>query len=623
MEACPRNPIAGFTRVIPPPLPVVISVDEIMEDVNHNLSTYSGVTEACPRDPNAGVAGEMISPPLPMITSVDKMLEGVNHDQLHAAVLEHMRWRTTKSGCVLDQRFQETLSSTSALLFVEPAAALSSSLYFRLLLLVFGGLCMLDAVQTGRAWSAYGVSSWKLVRLRIHPAYMSSGLSLSALSGTVELLGGNCSVVSTSVVAAPLKAMSEIVVANSSTQIIMDGFSVDLSSLDGRNSGVPFVIEGSNNETEGWRTIGQTSAMRKLAHGIRFVEGGGAFGANMGPTTFGLEAPWPLFLETALQSLLLVCCSFVTLAVDHLELFSSNPLAKKYYMQPLFCTILALNQLAAGIGYLSVGTITLESHNRKSLSLAAFAPLCFSVIYALVGVAAYHATNGLFVSWAALAALAVLVRVVEDCSLLNDCGNLQSNPPLACLIILGMSLMCEGLKWRIVSATVREARLDKSRLNVRCRRVLSRDKETLHALDALVDKLQVAAAKEDQTRHFNGRRLARPREGSSDLLGFDEAAFTLQTQRNRKISRHWSFWFKGRDLGPGTVDRDSPVQSLDQLYAPHPTSPPHRPPRPSHPPSPHLPHSRSLTDVCKCPRVTSVQVARPSPQALGHYFFYW
>jgi hypothetical protein len=167
------------------------------------------------------------------------------------------------------------------------------------------------------------------------------------------------------------------------------------------------LVKGSHGSTGAdWYLLGQSTAMRKVCSGVRFLDEDDERLKLDGAASHDLRSPWPLYVESAMATLLLC---LACLLVSFLGLRRRHTLAKRTL--PIIALALAANCLVAGGGYLLLGL------RRESL-----APLVDAALY-LALFSALLAAEELFFKALALAAAAGLTAcALHDCVVFRDQG---------------------------------------------------------------------------------------------------------------------------------------------------------------------------------------------------------
>ena len=455
---------------------------------------------------------------------------------------------------MLDHKLSDpnSLLDLEALQFLHPVTACINRLWFQILMMVFSLLLFIDAYETSKTFSSYGTSTFKSYKLQMQ-VYGSSSLnaslvkSIPTFQGNLTFLQGDCPVSSLNFTFTP----SSLNIASISFVDVLEinGFSLSLSdSIHNLTATVGFhiLLKGSMDvhplQDWSWSPVGQATDLRKVCRGVRFLDTENANLFLTGHADFDLRAPWPLFVESTMSSLLLcVGCSWVAL----LGFRRHHALARAGLLTTLVA--LAANAAIASVGYVLLGLL------RESI-----APIFDVCIFSLLAMAVL-AEELFFKALVALAGVGLLGCYVQDCLAFSDCSYLTMESPrpsqflcfaavgLAFLALRKLDLIC-AVGAVVADAAGREAQW------AALRKLPGAD-DTLRCL-AAATALMTAACRPGESRQYN--RLRR-REPLSDTASGSAPPPPTTTSEDGSVE--WP-----ESTVAGTADRSLPVASLDQLY---------------------------------------------------------
>ena len=344
-----------------------------------------------------------------------------------------------------------------------------------------------------------------------------------------------------------------------------DGFSVKLNnSLT--PAGVSFVIEGSNNGTGRWVTVG-SSRFRRVRSGIRYLSG--EIHPDRGQENLILDhrAPWPLVFEESwvqlLSGLFLICVS-VGGAAGKIE--------RCWTIMIDFLFFVGLNLLIVAVGNLSLGLA------REAFFPASMAASLWSYL-AIISYSQRHLRRGLIAQ-----GLSVLIcRSFNECVLFEDCGFLPESIEIVTLVTVFGSTVSVLVSRHVVSRAIRDVQADRVEYNRAWHPVVSRPshRRMLKELQKVTAQLARACpshgARQLDRRHgarsasvtanggFFSISGAQPAFLRAGVEGFQALIFALATPfRGRSVVVPVEQFQRGV---PGTCDEFRPIRCLGRLYS--------------------------------------------------------
>ncbi len=382
------------------------------------------------------------------------------------------RWQTSFRWDSLSSQMQEypdtvCTNKSVLMLMVEPLEALLHSPWCQLLMLLVGGYLVAEGASIIMAFGKYGIVHFAAYRLTLQGGMQNS----SAVSGFTLLYRG-CPVLHRSL--SPFEIMFPEAVA-------MDGFHLRTNSS---NPGPgPFRLEGSPDDGVTWLLIGAPNP-RLTLRGVRFVPGDGA---DPSRTVFDHRPPWTLGVACGAHILAGLALCTAAAAVPIASAISRRAAAGcdlLLRLRPGRCAA----ALAAGLAALEAARLGRVEQWRDAFQPAAMCAVCCAAAAAFL-LAGRHLPlriTAVSIAWAA-------VRVVDDCAVFSDCGNLTDNPPYPAAAALLASLAIELAAARAARAARVAAAGDQRRYaaawdNVRCR-----ESAALQRLASAADGLAAAA----------------------------------------------------------------------------------------------------------------------------------
>jgi hypothetical protein len=324
-----------------------------------------------------------------------------------------------------------------------------------------------------------------------------------------------------------------------------DGFILTFPDTDVGGLPVPFSLQSSADAGVTWATVGAPE-FRWTANGIRVLGGAAPLAAR--ELRFDLRPPWPCLEQNVLEPAVIAAGLICAAAFGALR---QSARAKAAVLCALW--LLAAGSVAAAAGFAAAGA-----------PREAFAPATAALAYAPLA-ALLRRSEPLFLD--ACAALGLLciaaARLVADCAVFADCGNLAHAPPIGAALVAALAALYTVLRARSVAEALRGLRQLRGPCDAEWRRVLAQPGAVpaLHELADLALRARRACAREPPPRQHN--RLLPAGAGATVLAGDAPAAALPRLQGSAYFDEP-----APPDSGDAaTADLDRPVRSLDQLYA--------------------------------------------------------
>jgi hypothetical protein len=515
-------------------------------------------------------------------------------------------WRATRPGDVLDDLMSLSKNvkdrKEDSTRFISPLQFCIEKQIFQVILIVLSGLLLYNAYAVLSNVPAYSQSQNREYLLNFSlaaggPDHFAADWCL------LTLLRKGC--------AAASKYLPVSHEANTKSSFvgpillplptIMDGFEVkiSLSAMDSANAtfaaGLLLLASADGGTT--WSVAG-SSTLRYLPGGARFLSPEPVPWPRAESGKWLLRAdfrpPWPAVAEPALGSGL---AGVGLLAIAVLGVLGRPASGSRACCW--LCLLLAANSLTAAAALAAGGG-----------GRAAFRPLAEAALLAYVGAGLlFRGGERLFFGrLLAAAAAAVLVRVIDDCALHADTGNLAASPPAAALAAAAWAAVFLLRNEAFLRHCVAAVAADRARHDAEWARLQSDPVElaALAELEAVCQGLADTCAHLPRARQLNRPRIrivglmqaggapplpppaevatstgaASAAASDADAAGADsiaERSRAGQWQRGRRSSTleqlhtflRWDARdedFESRNTVPGRADESSPVTSLDQLF---------------------------------------------------------
>ena len=359
----------------------------------------------------------------------------------------------------------------------------------------------------------------------------------------------------------------------------MDGFEIELPSVSEpvTTASAGVLLLALSDDGNSWSVAG-SSTLRYLALGARFLTPTPVPWQRTADVTFlriDFRPPWPTVAEPAVSSALGGIGLLVMAALG----VAGRPATGRRTCIWL-CSLLAINSIAAAAALVIGG----------AGSRAAFRPVVEATL--LAGISAsllvHGGERGFFERLLIAATAAVAGRVIDDCALYDDVGNLAASPPLASLCAAGWAATFLILNRTFLRRCLAAVAADCSRLESVWARLQSdpAERAALTRLDAACEMIaKMCPVGSARSRQFNRMRIRSALTSGTDVTApsSQPAASGAGAARakNWRSGRHSSTmehlhallrWdardedFESRNTVPGHPDVSSPVTSLDQLY---------------------------------------------------------
>ena len=483
--------------------------------------------------------------------------------------------------------------------FMSPFTCAILKRWFQLSLSAFGVYLLYTAVLYVSAVRDFGVARYETFKFEIfvqhHPSLIAQTSILSSLTGNEARYGLNitlrrkgCLVLSRTFSPITVGNFSYILVS-SLQPIEMDGFSLHLFAHETQSPAVlaitSFELLGSADAGRSWRRAGSL-AYRFVPMGLRLLspEAGSTVDGN--GRTVDYVPPWPLLQVTAVDGALFASACLLSAACGALRRTTQGRVLLTWA-----CLLLALNAAAGGLGFLCLG-----------MPRDALVPLTDGAIYLLMFTSLAVAERYFFDCLRVMSLLALLVRIVQDCSLYGDCGYLAQEPPLRAILVFATGFTFIFLRDRFLFGSMDAVVADRARADARWARLAAEPTTVAatHELEALANEVADACAHKP-ARHMNRLRPPLNNARASDAAALaengdggvggsadpaacrgdgaggncggenseaDAAAPSARLLAGAAAARAERLrGFDRCETVPGTADLASPVQSLDQLYA--------------------------------------------------------
>ncbi len=502
-------------------------------------------------------------------------------------------WRATRPGDVLDDlmSFSKNVKDRKKISarFISPLQFCIENPIFQVILIVLSGLLLYNSFAVLSSVPVYSISRYREYLIDFSLA-ADGPYHFAADWCVLTLLRQGCAVDS-----------KNISVANDINSLfvrpillplphIMDGFEVtiSLSAIESANAvfaaGILLLASADGGNT--WSVAG-SSTLRYLARGARFLPPEPVLWSRGDTGRWQLRAdfrpPWAAIAEPALASGL---AGIGLLAIAVLGALDRPAAGRRACCW--LCLLLAVNSLTAAAALAAGGG------DRR----AAFRPLAEAALLAAVGAGLlFRGGERLFFGrLLAAAAAGALVRVIDDCVLYADAGNLAASPPFAVLAAAACAaaflLLNEAFLRRCVAAVA----ADRARHDAEWARLQSdpAERAALAELETVCQGFADTCARLPRARQLNRPRIrtcglvqaggGSPRPRPEAAVDADASAEAAETEPSRaaqwRRARHSSLeqlhtllrWdardedFESRNTVPGRADETSPVTSLDQLY---------------------------------------------------------
>ena len=478
--------------------------------------------------------------------------------------------------------------------FMTPFACAILKRWFQISLTVSGIYLLYVAALYISVLPDYGVAKYNAYKFEIVIQDIDwpsgAGNSTGSWYGlNVTLLRQGCVVFSSYISSIRPGNNSRTLVADSAQSIEMDGFSLALSgSEDGSVADAAiagFALFGSPDGGASWHTAAALSS-RFVPMGVRFLSAQGVPAARQAAD---FSPPWPLVQANAVDSVLFalgcLLCAFCG---------AFRRTAQARTLLTWACFLLAINGIAAGVGLMALG-----------LRRDALVPLTDGAIYALMVASLAHAERYFFDCLRFSSLFALLFRLLHSCTLYQDCAYLAQDPPVRDILVFAAGFTFILLRDRFLFGSMDAVVADRERADARWTGLVADPVAYVgsRALVALAEELADACAAKP-ARHLNRLRMAAPRSsvarggtkegegvgacGGGPCGGGDGAQLAEKggSGGRERVSSLRSLLLSGgagamaaaeRAEGlrgydrcetiPGTADPESPVTSLDQLYA--------------------------------------------------------
>ena len=387
----------------------------------------------------------------------------------------------------------------------------------------------------------------------------------------------------------------------------VDGFQVSFIPADIEPSAASLLLLGTGDGGRTWAVAG-SSTYRFVSGGVRFLSpaavpwprGTVVTGPNStGPAEglrFDYRPRWPIMAEQTLAG--------VIGGIGLISIAALGAMERPVGGRRAFIWLSALEALNSVAAAAALGCVC---GAREVLR-----PLANAGLYAVAaGSLPRGGGAGFFERLVGLSAAAVAVRVVDDCAVHEDCGNLSASPPVFALCAAAAALVFLLYRRLRLAAAVSAVAEDRARLDAVWDQLRADPtvREALRRLDALCRKIEEAyggpAAAAVRARQFNRPRISlrasglvaagrqqqsgeNPVPGHNDgfakkdpsnagksaWIGFVAMASRMRSRRRRALQQlhellRWESRdedFDSRNTVPGRADETRPVNSLDQLY---------------------------------------------------------
>ena len=449
------------------------------------------------------------------------------------------RWRATRKGNVLGQTLRDPKTILDLNLLQQMLLIPFSffhHIWCQLTLIIISAVLVVNAYNSSKAFQAIGIA-----RFKRYDVIVQTGLSNNAqqtvlsISGHVTLLSNGCMVSEGN-----LTEESNRIFSISFDQFMdIDGFSIAILSGNELLSSSQLLLQGSNDGGSTWTAVGQSANFRYVLSGVRFLESNLAEAATKS-VVYDFRPPWPLFAETSMYSFLFAFGCFYAGTLG-LMVRKTDSAEYAFHCIGILCS---LNALIAGVGYLLL-----------RLPRDSFCPLLHSVIFFLGTMTLLHVKIFFFEILIVLAMLFIISRYIQDCCIYDDCSYLAVAPPIWPVFFAALGALVLLLRNILLLYALRSISSDQAGYDARWWELCQKPTEraALQRLHAAALRL-AAGCERGVKRQLNRRRM--------------------QTCARRES---WvpssAFWhglglsLNGTLLGPGQLDEQRPVDSLDQLYA--------------------------------------------------------
>ena len=454
-----------------------------------------------------------------------------------------------------------------------PFTYLFQQRWFQLILLGIGGYQLYRGSSAAELFSKYGVQKFQKYRLTVTneiPSGSNRSATWREMSSriiTFNLVWQGCELdllslrASQNISTAPDHGSSAFSLSFPAVQE-MDGFSVKMSNSSS-TSAESFILEGFENGTVGWITIG-TPRFRRVREGIRLLHG--EISSNFqGNLVFDYRAPWPLIFH---ESWVQIACGLFLVCISICGACGRIELSHSLVFQFLF--FLGLNLLIVCVGYLTM-----------SLSLEAFYPACLTLIVwsflTLISCSQLHLRRGLIVQ-----GLSILgCQIFNECVLFNDCEYLSESLSAVTLLTVICSAATVVLSRSLISRAMREVHTDRAEYGMAWQPVVrgSSQRRLLKELQKMVTVLQRGCPSHG-ARHLDRRQIPWSSTTVSETAAVQPAVLFSSEGMQRVFAAlaspfdDFGLRFHGLDVSgqykrgmPGTCDEFRPVRCPARLYS--------------------------------------------------------
>ena len=341
------------------------------------------------------------------------------------------------------------------------------------------------------------------------------------------------------------------------SSLTADGFILTFPDEDVGGPPTRFVLQSSADGGATWSTVGKPR-FRWAGGGARLLDGAAPLAAS--ELRFDLRPPWPWVEQHVLEPAAIAAGLLCAAALGALHQAAR---AKRAVLWAL-CA-LAVGDGAAAAGFAAAGA-----------PREAFTPAASALTYLLLA-GALQRSEPLFLDACAGLGLLLLAggRVAADCAVFDDCGNLAASPPVGSALVAVLALLHAVYRARSAAAAHRALLHERGRRDEEWRRVAAQPgaAAALAELEVLTRTARRSCAAGPPARQLNRRQGIGGTSGDATsswlrlLLGRkSSAAVPGAAELDGPVAHGWD----GPDAAAAAAaepDPDSPVRSLDQLYA--------------------------------------------------------